>query len=257
MAARFTSSHDRYLQALGIERWVSRRQKEAENLTGLTAAVNALPGPVPRPPVSHASGNVSGYVIPELKNPSTMDWETLARCVADCTKCNLHGGRTKTVFGTGKPAAEWMVIGEAPGAEEDASGEPFVGPAGQLLNAMLQALGRQRSQVYIVNILKCRPPNNRDPQPEEVQQCWPYLKRQIEMVAPKVILAAGRIAAQSLLLSDEPIGRLRGRIHRHVELGVPVVVTYHPADLLRKPAEKRKAWEDLQLACRALEQARS
>lgn len=186
-----------------------------------------------------------------------MDWENLARCVSDCTKCNLHGGRTNTVFGVGNRRAEWMVIGEAPGAEEDARGEPFVGRAGQLLDAMLQAIGLRREQVYIANILKCRPPNNRDPLPEEAQQCWPYLKRQIELVAPKVILATGRIAAQNLLMTEEAIGRLRGRIHRHAESGIPVIATYHPAYLLRKPVDKRKAWQDLQLARGVLEQAHS
>jgi DNA polymerase len=250
MAAQYSSSHNRYLQALGIERWVLRQppQKEAGNVVETASTAVALPDPALRTPVSQ---------ILEFHNPSTMDWESLARCVALCTKCNLHGGRTSTVFGVGSRMADWMIIGEAPGAEEDARGEPFVGRAGQLLNAMLQAVGLQRQQVYISNILKCRPPRDRDPQPEEVQECWPYLRRQIELVAPKVILAAGRIAAQSLLLSDEPIGRLRGRIHRHAELGIPVVVTYHPADLLRKPVDKRKAWEDLQLACHALEQVRS
>lgn len=193
----------------------------------------------------------------ERINLQAADWETLARCVADCTKCNLHGSRTQTVFGVGNRSADWMIIGEAPGAEEDARGEPFVGRAGQLLNAMLQAIGLQRQQVYIANILKCRPPKNRDPLPEEAQQCWPYLRRQIELVAPKLILAVGRIAAQNLLLTEQTIGRLRGRIHIHAESGLPVVVTYHPAYLLRSPAEKRKAWEDLQLACRAWEQARS
>jgi uracil-DNA glycosylase len=229
---------EQYLQALGIERWVLRQpaQKQAEKHQDVAAA------------------NVR---VPETDHPSTMNWESLARCVADCTKCNLHGGRTQTVFGVGNRAADWMIIGEAPGAEEDARGEPFVGRAGQLLNAMLQAIGLQRQQVYIANILKCRPPNNRDPLPEEVQQCWPYLKRQIELIGPKVILAVGRIAAQNILMSEETIGRLRGKIHMHAESGVPVVATYHPAYLLRKPADKRKAWEDLQLACRALRQAHS
>jgi DNA polymerase len=145
-----------------------------------------------------------------------------------------------------------MIIGEAPGADEDRLGEPFVGRAGKLLDAMLFALGRGRQQVFIANVLKSRPPNNRDPRPEEVQACWPYLQRQIELVRPRVILVVGRIAAQSLLQTDVAIGKLRGRVHRFGERGTPVVVTYHPAYLLRSPKQKRKTWEDLQLAWRTL-----
>jgi uracil-DNA glycosylase len=240
---------EQYLQALGIERWVLRQpgQKQTEKINAAIAATAVL----------HNAVQLPDSQVLQFHNASTMDWESLARCAADCTKCNLHGGRTQTVFGVGDRTADWMIIGEAPGAEEDAHGEPFVGRAGQLLNAMLQAIGLQRQQVYIANILKCRPPNDRDPLPEEVQQCWPYLKRQIELIGPKVILAVGRIAAQNLLMTGEAIGRLRGKIHTHAESGIPVVATYHPADLLRKPADKRKVWEDLQLACRALQQARS
>jgi DNA polymerase len=141
-----------------------------------------------------------------------------------------------------------MVIGEAPGADEDRQGEPFVGRAGQLLNSMLRAVGLQREQVFIANILKCRPPNNRDPEAGEVAQCLPYLQRQIEFVRPQLLLAVGRIAAQNLLATDTPIGKLRGRVHRFGAAHTPLVVTYHPAYLLRSPGEKRKAWEDLKLA---------
>lgn len=259
MTAEFSAYH-RYLRALGIERWVLRAPRGTQPDAVVTSAAGAAvtsgtgrqiaefrtPAPPPRDAASGGSEDLS-----------TAGWETLARCVADCTKCGLHGGRTQTVFGVGNRSADWMIIGEAPGAEEDARGEPFVGRAGQLLNAMLQAVGQQRQQVYIANILKCRPPKNRDPLPEEAQQCWPYLRRQIELVAPKLILAVGRIAAQNLLLTDQAIGRLRGKVHIHAESGLPVVVTYHPAYLLRSPSEKRKAWEDLRLACRAREQARS
>jgi uracil-DNA glycosylase family 4 len=139
-----------------------------------------------------------------------------------------------------------MIVGEAPGAEEDRQGEPFVGRAGRLLDAMLRAVGLDREQVFIANILKCRPPRNRDPQPAEVEQCMPYLRRQIELISPALILCVGRIAAQNLLATDTPLGRLRGSLHR-LETGVPVIVTYHPAYLLRSPGEKRKAWEDLKL----------
>ncbi len=178
--------------------------------------------------------------------PAAMDWAMLAATVRECTLCGLCATRTQTVFGIGDVQARLMVIGEAPGAEEDRQGEPFVGRAGQLLNSMLKAAGFDRPQVYIANVLKCRPPNNRDPAADEVAQCLPYLRRQIELIDPAVILCVGRIAAQRLLERDDTLGRLRGRIHR---LGrIPVVVTYHPAYLLRSPTEKRKSWEDLKLA---------
>jgi uracil-DNA glycosylase family 4 len=178
------------------------------------------------------------------------DWQELRRRVAGCVMCPLHEGRTQTVFGVGNEAADWMVIGEAPGAEEDRLGEPFVGRAGHLLDEMLKALGQSRETAYIANILKCRPPNNRDPQPEEAAKCAPYLERQIELVAPRIILAVGRIAAQNLLSTDTPIGRMRGKIFHYGSRRVPVVVTYHPAYLLRRPSEKGKVWRDLLLAAR-------
>ncbi|MFP4695252.1 uracil-DNA glycosylase, partial [Thiohalospira sp.] len=160
---------------------------------------------------------------------------------------------TRTVFGVGDRAADWLVVGEAPGAEEDRRGEPFVGRAGELLDAMLAALGLARGDgVYIANILKCRPPRNRDPQPAEVAACSPYLRRQIELIGPGVILAVGRIAANNLLGREARLGELRGRVHHHPETGTPVVVTYHPAYLLRNPADKARAWADLRLARRTL-----
>ncbi len=176
------------------------------------------------------------------------DWQELRQSVAGCVLCPLHEGRTQTVFGVGSESADWMVIGEAPGAEEDRLGEPFVGRAGQLLDEMLKALGQSRETAFIANILKCRPPNNRDPQPEEAACCAPYLERQIEMVAPRIILAVGRIAAQNLLSTDSPIGRMRGRVFHYGARRVPVVVTYHPAYLLRRPSEKGKVWRDLLFA---------
>lgn len=172
-------------------------------------------------------------------------WEALAAAVRECTLCPLHRTRTQTVFGVGRRDAELLVIGEAPGADEDRQGEPFVGRAGQLLNAMLRAIGLARSDVYIANILKCRPPSNRDPQPQEAAACTPYLTQQIDLIRPRVILAVGRIAAQWLLQSDAPIGRLRGRAFQYGEAGVPLVVTYHPAYLLRSPLAKATAWTDL------------
>ena len=189
-------------------------------------------------------------VAPELPGPApdVSAWDGLAARVSTCTRCALSASRTQTVFGVGNRNADWLVIGEAPGAEEDRQGEPFVGRAGQLLNQMLRAVGLSREQVYIANILKCRPPSNRDPKPDEISACHEYLQQQIDLIAPRLILAVGRIAAQSLLHSDAPVGRLRGRVH-HLEPGnIPLVVTYHPAYLLRSPAQKRKSWDDLCLA---------
>jgi uracil-DNA glycosylase family 4 len=173
------------------------------------------------------------------------DWHTLAATVRGCRLCGLCEGRTQTVFGTGNRTARLMVIGEAPGAEEDRQGEPFVGRAGMLLNSMLRAAGFERGEVYIANVVKCRPPQNRDPSHEESGRCLPYLRRQIELVSPAAILCVGRIAAQRLLGTEMPLARLRGRVH---DLdGRPVIVTYHPAYLLRAPGEKRKSWDDLKL----------
>jgi len=181
-----------------------------------------------------------------------MDWEELAAEARQCTACELCTTRTQAVFGVGDRRAEWLVIGEAPGADEDRQGEPFVGRAGKLLNPMLLAIGLKREQVYIANILKCRPPENREPTPAEALQCRPFLERQIELIRPRIILAVGRIAAQNLLETNTPIGKLRGRVHRFGAARLRVVVTYHPAYLLRSPREKRKAWDDLRLARRTL-----
>lgn len=175
-------------------------------------------------------------------------WTVLQAEVPGCVQCQLHTSRTQTVFGVGNHSADWMIIGEAPGSDEDRQGEPFVGRAGQLLNEMLRAVGLDRSQVYIANILKCRPPGNRDPEPEEVSACAGFLNRQVELIRPGLILAVGRIAAQNLLQQDLPVGRLRGSVHRFGRMDIPVVVTYHPAYLLRSPSQKRKAWADLCLA---------
>ncbi len=206
-----------YLDAMGIELWLPRDEPDIDP-------------PLESPPAG----------------ADALDWGELKGCVASCTRCELHQSRTQTVFGVGNPDATWMIIGEAPGAEEDRRGEPFVGRAGKLLDEMLRALGQERQDVFIANILKCRPPNNRDPKTDEVAQCREYLERQISLVDPSIILAVGRIAAQNLLGTDSPVGRLRGRRHSLGE--VPLVVTYHPAYLLRSPSQKRKAWEDLSLA---------
>ena len=186
------------------------------------------------------------------KDVTTLDWGSLESQVSQCSLCELQQSRTQTVFGIGSQSADWLIIGEAPGKEEDLQGEPFVGRAGQLLNAMLLAIGLRREQVYIANILKCRPPNNRDPRPDEVVQCEPYLMQQIALLQPKIILAIGRIAAQNLLKTDIPIGKLRGQVHNLGDTGIPVIATYHPAYLLRSPQEKSKAWQDLQLAMQTI-----
>jgi len=210
------------LRAMDIQVWRSR--------TPLAASLPDAEARVPGGPVEQT------------------DWQTLEAAVSGCERCVLHTSRTQTVFGVGNRSADWMIIGEAPGADEDRRGEPFVGKAGQLLTEMLRAVGLAREDVYIANILKCRPPGNRDPQTEEVAACAGYLQRQVEMIAPKLILAVGRIAAQNLLQQNQPVGKLRGTIHAYGASGIPVVVTYHPAYLLRSPGQKRKAWADLCLA---------
>lgn len=173
-----------------------------------------------------------------------MGWDTLEAAVKTCEACSLAKTRTQTVFGVGDRNADWLFVGEAPGAEEDRRGEPFVGQAGKLLDNMLAAIGLKRGDnVYIANVLKCRPPDNRDPHGEEVVKCDPFLKRQVELIQPKLIIAMGRFAAQSLLNTNSAIGTLRGTLHDYH--GVPVIVTYHPAYLLRNLADKAKAWEDL------------
>ena len=224
---------------MGIQAW--QRRDISVAVPGAEVVSEPVPEePAPVPPVP----------VPEILRPdvSGMGWDALREAVSECQLCDLHASRTQTVFGVGDHAADWLVIGEAPGRDEDLQGEPFVGRAGQLLNAMLLAIGLKREQVYIANILKCRPPENRDPKAEEVECCEAYLLRQVALIQPRIILAVGRIAAQNLLKTDTPIGKLRGEVHHFGETGIPVVATYHPAYLLRSPGEKRKAWQDLQLA---------
>jgi DNA polymerase len=178
-----------------------------------------------------------------------LDWPQLKATVRDCTACKLRAGCTQTVFGTGDERAEWLFVGEGPGADEDAQGEPFVGQAGKLLDNMLLAIGLRRGKnTYIANIVKCRPPNNRTPEPDEIATCLPYLKRQIELIKPRLIVALGKTAATALLGRETSLGSLRGTLHDFN--GIPLVVTYHPAYLLRSPTEKAKAWEDLRFAVR-------
>lgn len=213
-----TIEQNDYLTALGIQRW----QLKTAN---------------PSSPLSDST-----------------EWETLRTAVASCTACGLDKTRTQTVFGVGNRAAELMIVGEAPGFYEDQKGEPFVGKAGQLLNAMLESIGLDRSQVYIANILKCRPPNNRDPQAEEVALCTPFLAKQIALIQPKLLLALGRIAGHFLLETKTSLAQLRGKIHAYGAQKTPLLVTYHPAYLLRTPSDKGKAFQDLQMAWRMLQE---
>jgi DNA polymerase len=185
-----------------------------------------------------------------------MEWPELKARVAGCTDCPLHAKRNKTVFGVGDERAEWLFVGEGPGADEDAQGEPFVGQAGKLLDNMLAAIGLKRgANVYIANIVKCRPPGNRNPEPQEALQCEPYLHRQIELIRPKLIIALGKVAAANLLASDASVGSMRGRIHQY--RGIPLIVTYHPAYLLRNLVDKSKAWADLLFAVRTVTDLRA
>jgi uracil-DNA glycosylase family 4 len=274
---------NQYLQTIGVDVWVPRHPVAG----GAAAVVEADPH-APRaseppaihdmasnvgvasvtavanteqvgtvPPATAPSATMPPATVPPATAPrtatpaqsATTTWESLRSEVLACTKCALHASRTQGVFGVGNREAQWLVVGEAPGAEEDRRGEPFVGRAGHLLDAMLKAIGLSRGRnVYIANVLKSRPPSNRDPKPEEVAACLPYLMRQIELLRPRVMLAVGRIAAQNLLATDAPLARLRGKVHQFGELNTPLIVTYHPAYLLRTPSDKRKAWEDLKFA---------
>ena len=228
------SYQQQYLKEMGIDVWVDRDTVVSDVIE------------------ERAVSNISEQAKPESTTKPVQvfpkELATLKEVVSVCKKCELHQTRTQTVFGVGNTNADWLIIGEAPGADEDKQGEPFVGRAGQLLNSMLLAMGLQREQVFIANILKCRPPDNRDPKPDEVVACESYLRQQIELIKPKIILAVGRIAAQNLLKVDTPIGKMRGNCYQYPDSELPVMVTYHPAYLLRSPREKRKVWEDLKLA---------
>jgi uracil-DNA glycosylase family 4 len=223
-----------YLQALGVDVYVPRSsppwqaEVASEADAPAVAAVARAPAATPQPDIA-----------------ANLDWDELRAAIAACQRCELHSTRTQTVFGVGNPQARWMFIGEAPGAEEDKQGEPFVGRAGQLLTSMIRALGLRREDVFIANVLKCRPPDNRDPRPSEAVSCRGFLERQVALVNPTLIIAVGRIAAQNLLATETTIAKLRGKVHSFGAQAWPVVVTYHPAYLLRSPGEKRKSWQDL------------
>jgi uracil-DNA glycosylase len=246
------SAREQYLEALGIEVWKPRARRvvpdepvAADEQAGAEEQVVVAAAP---PPVAPA---------PATGVADDSAWEALRAQVSVCTRCELSKTRTQTVFGVGNRRAELMVIGEAPGADEDRQGEPFVGRAGQLLNSMLRAMGNPRETVYIANVLKCRPPGNRDPKPTEVASCLSYLQQQVDMIQPRLMVAVGRIAAQNLLATDTPLARLRGHVHRFGTRATPLIVTYHPAYLLRSPTEKRKSWIDLKFIRAELAHARS
>jgi DNA polymerase len=239
-----------YLAALGLQNWVVRGKSSPAH--ALRDAAAPRDGAAPRDAAASRDGATPREAA-DLRDAAAsrdagVDWPELRARVAACTRCTLCNTRTQTVFGVGNQQAQWLIVGEAPGADEDRQGEPFVGRAGQLLNSMLHAIGLAREQVYIANVLKCRPPGNRDPSAGEAAECLPYLEQQIALLKPKVMLAVGRIAAQNLLRTDLTLGRLRQQVHRFGLSQVPLVVTYHPAYLLRTPTDKRKAWEDLKFA---------
>lgn len=221
-----------YLEAMGIDVWVPRSDPEPD---------------------------VPVVMVDNGDEIASLGWSELRQCVSTCVQCELSNSRTQTVFGVGDQNAEWLLVGEAPGAEEDRRGEPFVGRAGKLLNEMLRSIGQSRESVFIANILKCRPPNNRDPKPDEAAACRAFLDRQIALIQPQIILVVGRIAAQNLLKSNEPVGRMRDRQYQQpYDLdGIPLVVTYHPAYLLRSPSQKAKTWSDLCLANRLISESRA
>ena len=229
-ASVLSSSQQQALAAMGIEQWLLRNSDDSDNARDSEKIIQA-----------------------------PVDLEMSQRCselnarISACTQCDLHKSRTQAVCGVGALNAECLIIGEAPGTEEDREGEPFVGRSGKLLNEMLRAIGLERRAVFIANVIKCRPPDNRDPLPEERSACLPFLEEQIQLLQPRVILVVGRIAAQTLLQNDTAIGRMRGKVYSYGEAEIPVVVTYHPAYLLRSPDQKAKSWADLLLAKDVLE----
>lgn len=226
---------------------LSGHQLECLEAMGVTAWVRRdAPARARHPETGEAGVGVrSGAGVGGEEDVAGLDWQALNAAIASCRRCPLHESRSRAVPGVGSTDARLMIIGEAPGAEEDRRGEPFVGPAGRLLDRMLAAIGLGRDTVFITNVLKSRPPGNRDPAADEVAACEPYLRRQIELLQPDTIVAVGRISAQQLLRSDRPLGRLRGAWHRYGPADTPLLVTYHPAYLLRNPAAKRQAWQDL------------
>jgi len=257
--------HAHYLKTMGIEMWV-RRSLLSE--LSESASENELKSMTVKPTKPTLAENITPSenqdikstlvaetapaifeknIMPESSENQT-EWDVLQKQVSECTACELCRTRTQTVFGVGNRQADWLFVGEAPGADEDAQGEPFVGRAGKLLNSMLYAVDLPRETIYIANILKCRPPDNRNPTPEERVHCTPFLNRQIALIKPKIIIALGTIAAQYLLSTVTPIGKLRNIRFEYSDTGIPLIATYHPAYLLRRPIMKRESWKDLQFA---------
>lgn len=265
----------KYLNAMGIPVWVSRERvvektgveqsfgQQGEGVAGSKDSTDASPysnsasdiieelngvTPLSKKTKNQSSNKSSPAVVTPVKDLSSLDWQALQQAVKSCQQCELHKNRTNTVFGMGHQQADWMIIGDAPASLDDQQGQPFVDQAGQLLTNMLRAIGLKRNEVYISNLLKCRPPNNREPGIQETTSCHAYLQRQIELIQPKIILVFGQVAAQKLLKTNEPLARLRGKLHQLPDTDISLVVTYHPAYLLKKTTDKRKAWEDLKLA---------
>jgi DNA polymerase len=266
---RWSERQRAMLREMGIRVWPVGEASAADpqlaaavsSTSGLAAVADDARADVPASSASVAPAHdeTSARIVESGRRPvgvETMGWDALRETVGACTACKLCEARKQAVFGTGSSRAQWLIVGEAPGEQEDLQGEPFVGKSGQLLDAMLHAIGLTRGdaepqhQVYIANTIKCRPPGNRNPQPSELAQCEPFLIRQLALLQPRIIVAMGRFAVQSLLRSNEPVGRLRGRVHRFQ--GVPLIVTYHPAYLLRNPEDKARAWDDLCLAVETL-----
>ena len=266
------------LKALDIDVWV-RRDEAYDVATPVVADTDVLASPAadvssssavtttpekrgrgrPRLNPTAAATAVAAtprvVTVPRTDYVAPADWTGLRTAVAECTRCKLCATRTQTVFGVGIEDAPLMVVGEGPGADEDAQGQPFVGRAGKLLDEMLKAIGRSRKDnVFIANVVKCRPPGNRDPEADEAEACRPFLERQIELVKPKLIVALGRIAAQRLLQTDEPLSRLRGPMHHYGPQQTPLFITYHPAYLLRSPREKAKSWDDMKKVYRFMQE---
>ncbi len=272
---RLTPAQHRFLEAMDIQVWQQRGRNHSDPDTdpgigsGIGSGIDSGIDPGTNPDIGLQRQDTDAVAREEVHDRdvhydagrdtadetggsgtdvSTDAWGRLEAEVSRCTRCSLSESRTQTVFGVGSPDADLMIVGEAPGFEEDRQGEPFVGRAGQLLNEMLAAVGLQRGDIFIANILKCRPPDNRDPRAGEVSACADFLLRQVSAVKPSLIIATGRIAAHHLLGVSGTLGSLRGRIHRYGDTEIPLIVTYHPAYLLRSPSEKRKSWEDLCLA---------
>lgn len=253
------------LKEMGITQWVLRDTQADENSAQdvpVPLAQTGLDNPSGKEPpakvkraveaVAQPVAETTPALQPQVIEPKALSLESLRAEVAICETCALAKSRTQTVFGEGPDQADWLFVGEAPGQQEDRQGQPFVGRAGGLLTQMIKALNKSREQLYITNTLKCRPPNNRDPLPEELQACEPFLLKQIQLLQPKVIVALGRISAQALLRSDQPLGKLRGQVYQYGPNKIPLIVTYHPAYLLRQPEDKGKVWADLLLAHRQI-----